>query len=262
MKTFFDELKQAREASGLTLNDIADTTLINVKYLAAIEEGDTAILPQTYIRAFLREYAAAIGLDPAAIMKKYDTALAASTPVPATGAGSEEGGPSLPAGIKQSGGSGGSAFFRRRGVIVAGIVTVTAVALWNIIGKQPPPPIQEIPFQAIEKENEQHMAPVPLPESSAKPVDRPQGKVDSLLLRATMTDSVWVQMIVDAQEPREYLFRPGARASWKARERFTVTLGNAGAVQFVLNQKSIGTLGRKGQVVRNVELTHQALSTH
>jgi len=262
MKAFFDELKHAREASGMSLNDIADSTLINVKYLAALEEGDTSILPQTYIRAFLREYATAVGLDPAVVMKKYDGALAASAPAPGTEPGTDAGGASRPAGINQSAVSGGSVFFRRRGFIVAAIVVVTAVALWNIVGRQQPPPIQEIPFQAIVKENEQHLAPVPLPAASTSPIEGPQGKVDSLLLRATMTDSVWVQMIIDAQEPREYLFRPGARASWKARDRFTVTLGNAGAVQFTLNQKSLGTLGRNGQVVRNVELSHQALSTH
>ncbi len=261
MKAFFEELKQAREATGLTLDDIADSTLINVKYLSAIEQGNTSILPQTYIRAFLREYATAIGLNPADVMKNYDRALAATTP--AASSGSEVGGqPEERKRVKASGDdSGGTHWFRRRGFIVAIFVIVTAVVLWNVIGKQPPPPIQEIPFQAIVKENEQHMAPPPLPAPSEVQAVTTPGKVDSLVLRATMTDSVWVQMIVDAQEPREYLFRPGARATWKARERFTVTLGNAGAVQFVLNQKSLGMLGRRGQVVRNVELSHQALTS-
>lgn len=259
MKTFFEELKQSREATGLTLNDIADTTLINVKYLAAIEQGDTSVLPQTYIRAFLREYASAIGLDPAAVMKKYDDALAATRPV--TDPGTGEGKDASADARQRTRNTEESVIVRRRGAIVAILVIVTAVVLWNIIGKQPPPPIQEIPFQAIVKENEQHLAPVPLPTPSTVRTEGPQAKVDSLVLRATMSDSVWVQIIVDAQEPREYLFRPGARATWKARERFTVTLGNAGAVQFVLNQKSLGTLGRRGEVVRNFELSHQLLTT-
>ena len=54
MKTFFAELRKAREGKKMSLADISDATLINAKYLEAIEQGNTSILPQAYVRAFIR----------------------------------------------------------------------------------------------------------------------------------------------------------------------------------------------------------------
>ena len=72
MNAFFQELKRAREEKRVSLADIADRTLINIKYLEAIERGETGILPQAYVRAFIREYAAAIGLDGAEMLRRFD----------------------------------------------------------------------------------------------------------------------------------------------------------------------------------------------
>jgi hypothetical protein len=42
---------------------------------------------------------------------------------------------------------------------------------------------------------------------------------------------------------------------WVAKERFVVTMGNAGGATFRLNGKDIGSLGKPGAVVRNSILT-------
>ena len=72
-------------------------------------------------------------------------------------------------------------------------------------------------------------------------------------------DTVWVQVVVDTQAAREYIFPPDRRATWTARDRFLVTVGNAGGIQFTLNQTSLGTLGVPGAVVRNVEFSRRTL---
>jgi hypothetical protein len=61
--------------------------------------------------------------------------------------------------------------------------------------------------------------------------------------------------VVDSTAPREYIFHPGARPFWKARERFSVTLGSGGAVQFTLNDRQLGVLGKRGSVVRNYPIS-------
>jgi len=63
MSTVFDLLREAREQRQMTLADVADATLINVDHLRAIEQGRIDILPEAYVRAFMREYATVIGLD-------------------------------------------------------------------------------------------------------------------------------------------------------------------------------------------------------
>lgn len=72
---FFSELKLVREQKGVTLEEISDATLISLKMLQALERGETKSLPQAYVRAFIREYAALIGLDKNETMMKYDAWL-------------------------------------------------------------------------------------------------------------------------------------------------------------------------------------------
>lgn len=58
-------LAAARQRSGRSLEEIAGTTKIATRYLQALEHGRVEILPAgMYRRAILRNYAAAIGLDP------------------------------------------------------------------------------------------------------------------------------------------------------------------------------------------------------
>ena len=64
MDTLFQELKKAREAKGIPLAQISDITRITEEYLEAIENGNVKILPQAYVRAFIREYADVVGLSP------------------------------------------------------------------------------------------------------------------------------------------------------------------------------------------------------
>ncbi|SEB02175.1 protein RodZ, contains Xre-like HTH and DUF4115 domains [Thalassobacillus cyri] len=72
-------LREARESKGFSLEDIQQVTKIQKRYLQAIEKGDHSVLPGTfYARAFIREYAAAVGLSPDEIMEEYKNELPAS----------------------------------------------------------------------------------------------------------------------------------------------------------------------------------------
>jgi cytoskeletal protein RodZ len=68
----FTILRTAREARHLTLTDIADATLINIEHLRAIDEGREGSLPEAYMRAFMREYASLVGVDPQELMQIFD----------------------------------------------------------------------------------------------------------------------------------------------------------------------------------------------
>lgn len=65
-------LKKARTQRGLTLDDLQESTKIRKRYLEAIEEGNYSVLPGNfYVRAFIRSYAEAVGLDPADVLQLY-----------------------------------------------------------------------------------------------------------------------------------------------------------------------------------------------
>ena len=59
-----NELKNARRAAGLSLNDVSVRLCISIRYLKAIEGGDPALIPgTTYMLGFVRSYARLLKLD-------------------------------------------------------------------------------------------------------------------------------------------------------------------------------------------------------
>jgi len=66
-------LKEAREQKNLSLEDLQETTKIQKRYLAAIEEGNFGVLPgKFYAKAFIKEYANAVGLDPNELLDDFE----------------------------------------------------------------------------------------------------------------------------------------------------------------------------------------------
>jgi cytoskeleton protein RodZ len=78
-------LRQAREASGLTLEEIATSTRIPTRHLESLEAGDFSRLPApTYTIGFAKNFAAAVGLDRAEIGDQLRTEMGGSRPVMTT----------------------------------------------------------------------------------------------------------------------------------------------------------------------------------
>jgi len=66
-------LKEAREEKGITLEYLQETTKIQKRYLAAIEEENFQILPgKFYAKAFIKEYANAVGLDADELIASFE----------------------------------------------------------------------------------------------------------------------------------------------------------------------------------------------
>ena len=65
-------LAAARQAKGLSLEEIASAILVGVHYLAAIEAEDFAKLPaRVYAASYIRQYCRAVGYDEAAVLARY-----------------------------------------------------------------------------------------------------------------------------------------------------------------------------------------------
>jgi cytoskeleton protein RodZ len=64
MVSFGENLRRERELRGIELAEIAAATKIGTRFLDALEQGRMDILPGgMFPRAFLRQYAAFVGLD-------------------------------------------------------------------------------------------------------------------------------------------------------------------------------------------------------
>ncbi len=62
---FGERMKRAREARGVSLRQIAESTKLSVSVLEALERNDISRLPGgIFSRAFVRSYAGEVGMDP------------------------------------------------------------------------------------------------------------------------------------------------------------------------------------------------------
>jgi len=70
--SFGQTLKDAREARGLSLDEVAKTTRIARHHLEALEKGDLDALPAgPFAKGFIEAYAKALGLDPRPAVDAY-----------------------------------------------------------------------------------------------------------------------------------------------------------------------------------------------
>lgn len=72
-------LKTAREEKGISLDQLQSMTKIQKKYLSGIEEGDYSQIPgKFYVRAFIKQYAEAVGLSPDELFEEYKSEIPAA----------------------------------------------------------------------------------------------------------------------------------------------------------------------------------------
>lgn len=78
------KLREARESKGMTLEDVQQRTKIQKRYLKAIEENNHSVMPgDFYTRAFIKEYAQTVGLNPDEVLepKQEQQEVPAAAPV-------------------------------------------------------------------------------------------------------------------------------------------------------------------------------------
>lgn len=258
---FGEDLKKLRQEKQVSLMDISFSTRINIKFLEAIEAGKFSVLPQTYIRAFLREYGEAIGLGADEILRRYEGILepqaqpapreatpSVKTPSPPITKPSEVRVERFSMSLKKN--------LLFAGVLLAGVAFV-------MILRTPTPKLpdatQEIPFDAVVKESE---ATTFKPDTTRRTyVPTPPVQPDSLRLEIQTTDSVWISILVDGKSTLEYLFPPNRKKTFMAKDQFSITMGNAGGATFKLNGKDLGSLGKRGLIVRSVLINQARLKT-
>lgn len=71
-----------------------------------------------------------------------------------------------------------------------------------------------------------------------------------LTLKADIREKTWVKLIIDDNEPKEYMFRPGRHYEWKAEKSFELMIGNAGGIDLEFNGRKVAKPLKAGQVVR------------
>jgi cytoskeletal protein RodZ len=80
MSAVAQQLRQAREARSLSVEQVVEITKIRTDHLRALEEGNFDVFSApVYIRGFVRSYSALLKLDVPQVMAALDTELAQTT---------------------------------------------------------------------------------------------------------------------------------------------------------------------------------------
>jgi cytoskeletal protein RodZ len=268
MNTFSDGLRKERAAHDITLQDIAMRTRIDIKYLEAIEQGSFDMLPQTYVRAFLREYAEAVGISPVEVLRNYDimvTGKYSGSEVKLTGSGYSAGAPSAvaepPADSVVTTAEELSKKRKSQKTVAFILIGLVFIALTIFVidftgGGRTAPPAAETPFQEVVKEQEQQRSSAAAP---SKKLDTVAVRADSLVLAGLASDSVWVSVIRDHEPIRTVKIAPRTTHLWKAKEQFIISVTKANAIRFSLEGTDIGPLGTHSGIVKNIPITRSLL---
>ena len=78
-------LKEAREGKGITLDEVAEETRIQKRYLEELENDNFSELPgEAYVKGFLKNYAAYVGISEKEIIRRYNSLKHEEIPIPVT----------------------------------------------------------------------------------------------------------------------------------------------------------------------------------
>jgi transcriptional regulator with XRE-family HTH domain len=258
LESFGEELRRHREQKQISLAAISEATRISEKMLGAIEAGNFSVLPQAYIRAFLRAYAQAVDLKPDETLRRYD-AVNQEIRSAAEEWVSRSKARTIRAERSPSEEAPSSSRISFPSIIVAIFILAGVSAVIYFANREAAVPSQE-PLSKVPFDKAVHESDAAVVQPEQTPVQQVQRPVaDSLRLEITTTDSVWFSIAIDNVRKGEYLFPPGRIRSWAAKDQFVISMGNAGAASFRLNGGTLGVLGKRGAVARNVLITQSGV---
>ena len=231
-------LRAAREARDMELRDIAATTKISVGALEAVEQNDFGLLPGgIFTRAFVRTFAAEVGLDPEQTMRDF----MAQAPAEAA----ED------AALQLDGDRRPSTRHVVEAVIKVLVVGVPLAGLMflgmrsmsgNAPAEDAAAPVGGGPETAVGRPAS--APPAPSPEAEARST-----APEPLTIVLRPGGESWVSLTVDGEQAVSRIMQAGEEESHEAEGEIRLNVGNAGEFDFMLNGEDGRSLGGPGQVV-------------
>lgn len=240
-----ERLRQAREAQGLDLAEVAARTRIPQRHLEAIETSNFSQLPSTtYAMGFGRSYARAVGVDEVALARdlrrELETGYQRREPKPDLQ-------PHAPSRLPSRGLANGG--------LIAVVVILILLALWfgtTLLrgGDTPPAP-------AATAESELGVVPIP----SASPETAAVAPANGGQVTLTATDEVWVRVYDAAGKTLvEKTMTTGERYDVPADANGPmINIGRPDKLTVTINGSSVAPLGSGARPIKDIGISAQAL---
>jgi cytoskeleton protein RodZ len=255
--SFGARLRDARERRGVSLRDIANATKISVGVLEALERNDISKLPGgIFGRAFVRNYAIEVGLDPEATIEDFITQFPNDS-VTAGHPTSDRGEDNVA--VESERRTAGTFLW----LVVLSVPIGAGLLYFTTLGRRIAPARPTVaesraPAAAAAVEPSRPSAsepPAVLPAATppepsggtSPPAAAPAG--DQLTIALTAKRPCWVSATVDGQKSIERLLQAGEQQIVTVRREMVLTAGDASAITVRFNGADGRPLGNTGDVV-------------
>lgn len=261
------KLRAAREAQGITLQEVSSRTRIQIAFLEKIEQGQLEGLPGfSFVRGFIHNYAQMLGVDDSELLEQLQAMgrVAQAAPPPPMKSSTErlldaEQGAGLP---------------WPRLVLLA---LLTILLLWvgyllvrvfmpsDAAYEAPPAKAPVVQTPAAPRAS----APVPVP-AVPSPVPSPPAAVGGIApaapagraaaapsaLRVTVRglEDTWVRYSLDRKPPMEMLMHPAESATLDADDEVRLTIGKSQGVSVYLNGEEVVLPAERDRLVADLVL--------
>ena len=245
-----ERLRRARETRGISLRQVSNVTRISVRTLEAVERNDRSRLPGgIFTRAFVRAYAAEVGLDPEATVRAF---LAQSPDKFVAEIAADD--------------TGGAQQRPRQWLRVAALTLAALVlagaAAYGVIrwtAARAAPGLDAAPPQPAPAVRTGQPPPAPsLVHATNTAVRIPPGV---LAVEAVAREPCWMVAESDQDARSERLLMAGDRLTVTAARRVMLKVGDAGALALTINGRAARPLGRSGHAVA-VRITADSLDAY
>lgn len=246
MESIGSELRQARQAKDISIEQAQKDTRIHSKILKALEEDrlNQAASSPVYIKSFIKKYGDYLGLDGASLADEYIKKHPKPTEQVFTLRGK-----AVPFKFP----------LKRLASIAAAILIIFfGFRLLALVGsklkdnfKSRPKVTKKVDVGRTKK------TPKTIPSVAKVPIATQIKKGEGLLLTIKARKDVWLKVISDGTVIYEDILKKGSQENWQAKKSLKISTGRAEALNAELNGARLGPLG-KG-VVKGILITKDGL---
>ena len=243
LKEMGEYLRRLRQQQAITLEEVASITMIPVRTLTAIEDGDMRRLPEpVYVQGFIRRYADAIGQDGSEFANAFPTDTHHRVYKPRWRGRIE-------AQLRPI------HLYLLYTLLVLGSVSGLSYALQRSSGatlRYATAP-QSVTPSELQPSGEFYGPPAP----SAAPRQPQRAQTANALpssdkpVRVSLKvigQQSWLRIMVDGKPEFEGMLSQGTQRTWMGNDQVTVRAGDAGAIQISYNESQPQPLGKPGDV--------------
>jgi cytoskeletal protein RodZ len=217
-------LRNIRSQKGLSLEEIAAKTMIQHRFLSAIEKGQIEQLPEAvYIRGFIRRFAEALGLDGKSLSETFplgrDRLTSYNSRVMGTSA------PTI------------QPWHLYLTYLV--VVGVAVAALYALFNRSETPSgssaIKPVPKVSVS------------PKKATAPAVKPKPLVAPVVAKLVLKADSYFEVSTDGKPTYDGILKAGTTRTFTAQKEINLFTGNAGGVTLEINNQPAKVMGEPGQ---------------